>query len=101
MLLVFKVSKQPAALLMAYILFKNGTRKIVEPEKALAIWQIMHGEKPSSPRQQAFIKKIERVYLNWRKAPKSYLKDREAIIRDMLSEEKDNFRPDDMWYENL
>lgn len=86
---------------MAYIKLKDGTRKIVPPDTALAVWQLMKGETDGTPRQKAYIKKVERVYLNWRTAPRSYLREREQIIRGMQFEDRANFNQQELWYENI
>lgn len=58
---------------MAMIKYKTGKREIIAPKTALAIFRVMNGELMPSKRQKAFIKTVERVYLNRYTAPLSYL----------------------------
>lgn len=48
--------------------------KSVTAEQGLHIWQVLNGEaEPENEQQAEFIAQIDRIYLNRKTAPKSYL----------------------------
>jgi hypothetical protein len=59
---------------LAFIVFHDHTSKSVSAEKGLHIWQVLCGDKePENEQQAEFIAQIERIYLNRKTAPASYL----------------------------
>lgn len=58
---------------MAFILLKNHQPKFVSAKQGATIWRVMNGEIKGTKKQQAFVKRIERVYLNRESAPASYI----------------------------
>jgi hypothetical protein len=59
---------------MSFIVFHDHTSVNVTPEKGLHIWQVLCGEQePENEQQAEFIAQIERIYLNRKNAPASYL----------------------------
>lgn len=59
---------------MSFIVMHDRTTKNVTAEKGLAIWRVLIGEtEPENEQQSDFIAQIDRIYLNRKTAPQSYL----------------------------
>ena len=58
---------------MALIVLNNNKRKFVSPEEGSRLWLVKTGEKRGSARDRAYVKRIEKIYLNRNNAPDSYL----------------------------
>jgi hypothetical protein len=58
---------------MAFIRLKTGQCKVVPPRKAAEVWLVYTGEMKGTPAQKAFVKQIDKIYLNRSNAPKSYI----------------------------
>lgn len=50
----------------------NGTYRTVSPEEARAMFLVQVGQMRGTPQQKQFVKRIERIYLNWDNAPQAY-----------------------------
>ncbi len=68
---------------MALIRFTNQTIKPLPHDKALAIWNVLNGTVEPTEEQAAFIATVERVYLDWRKAPADYLEKYADTLNEM------------------
>lgn len=59
---------------MAIIHRTDGKHEVVDPEIGAAIWKVLNGEIEPSPEQAKYCETVEKIDLNWRKAPDSYIK---------------------------
>jgi hypothetical protein len=60
--------------ILAFIVMHDRRTKSVTAEQGLHIWQVLNGEaEPENEQQAEFIAQIERIYLNRKNAPASYL----------------------------
>ena len=71
---------------MAYIRFIGGNGLIVPAETGVEIWRVLAGEKEPNDEQAEFCKRVDRVYLNWRKAPRSYLDANRTVLQGIASD---------------
>jgi hypothetical protein len=72
---------------MAIIFLNNNTRQEINSAKGRAIWLVLNGEDEGTPEQLAYARRVSKLYLNWRKAPDSYIEAHfEQIARMVLSE---------------
>lgn len=65
---------------MALISFIDGKQKIVTVEQGNRLWQLMRGEITPNPQEERFCARVLNVYLSWRTAPDSYIRERLDII---------------------
>lgn len=68
---------------MAILKLSNGKDKTISLEQSHEIWSILNGEKEPTKEQEEYCSNIDKIYLNWRKAPDSYIRDRFDIIAGM------------------
>jgi len=59
---------------LVMIKMKNGNRRVVPADKARAMFLVQAGQMRGTPEQVAYVKGIERIYLNYATAPLSYKK---------------------------
>jgi hypothetical protein len=59
---------------MAFILFNDNTSRTLPADKALALWEVFSGNEPGTKAQQAFVRRVKRIYLNMATAPEDYRK---------------------------
>lgn len=50
----------------------DGSYRTVSSETGRVMFLMQVGQMQGTPKQQAYVKRIERVYLNWENAPKAY-----------------------------
>ncbi len=61
--------------MMALVIFNDGSKVMLKPEQALAVWEILIGERePENDKQESFCCRVKRIYLNRHTAPESYLR---------------------------
>jgi hypothetical protein len=57
---------------MAIIILKTNKAIPMQPDKALAIWNVFNGNEKGTKAQQEYVEKIKRIYLNMANAPDDY-----------------------------
>ena len=80
---------------MALLRLKNGKTTPIAPDKALALWRVLNGEVEGSPEQVAFCRTVDRVYLNWHTAPRSYKHKYQLAVEQMYDSDDMFSRPID------
>lgn len=68
---------------MAIVKLSDGSQRILNNEQATALWQVLNGEVEPTKEQEAFAARVDKIYLNRHKAPKSYIDAHFDIIRQM------------------
>lgn len=61
---------------MAYLALDNGQKRSIPRDEALKIWGVLNGGVDPTPEQEKFCSHIKDIWLNWRKAPDSYIAQR-------------------------
>lgn len=77
---------------MALIRLVTGRDLKLDPERAVAIYEVLHGlREPQDAKQEHFCLSVSRVFLNWRNetTPLSYIVERKDTLRAMYSGSKD------------
>lgn len=70
---------------MALLKMRDGRRRIVKHEQALEIWLILIEEIEPDPEQEAMVLEVEEIYMDWRKAPDSWIeRHRETIFAKVI-----------------
>lgn len=72
---------------MAYLELRNGTKKHISREQGEKLWNGLQDPESIDETQQKFLGTIKAIYLNWRHAPDSYIKENlDDIIPMALNE---------------
>lgn len=58
---------------MAYLILNNGKKSMIPEAKALDIWAKINDPADLDDKQIQFLQTIRGLFLNWRKAPDSYI----------------------------
>lgn len=69
---------------MAFIRFTDGHDEVVDAETGEVVWQVLNGELEATKEQSAYCERIKKIYLNWRKAPDSYIEAYKEYIFPMV-----------------
>lgn len=67
---------------MAVLRFNNGKERTIGFEQSHEIWAILNGDKEPNLEQEKFCANIDRIFLNWRKAPDSYIEKHFDVIAE-------------------
>lgn len=70
---------------MALLQFNDGRRELVSREVGENVWACLNGDIEPNDDQEEFLSRVEKVWLNWRYAPDSYIaKNTEEVLYSHL-----------------
>lgn len=92
---------------VAVIRHNDGRDEIVSPEVAAEVWLILNNEVEPTEEQDGYCSTINRVFLNWRNAPDTYIQRHMSEVRKKVIQEwmrnldGDYMRPEPTDIENI
>lgn len=70
---------------MALLILDNGSKQVISAEQGRTIWGVLSGKIKPTPEQEKYCLKVKKVFLNWRNAPDSYIKQYFEIMVDLAT----------------